>query len=260
VMIRHNKQVEGPERIMKFIHNHFGSVKNFDSIVYLSQMNQAEAIKTGVEHWRERKYKTSGTLYWQLNDSWPVFSWSSIDYFKRPKALYHYTKRFYADLLPLIKADGKDLRLVIVNDSTEIEGHLEMALWTLDGKKVFDNSYDVRIPSDSVLTVDNLKIPECDLKKTLGFIRLKIGDRMVENHELFANLRRENLEDPKITFKKSGSTLEIKAEKPAFGVRITTEKDEVLEDNFFAIAPDHPKRIKVPESEFRISSAYDFLK
>jgi len=260
VMVRHNKQVEGPERIMKFIHNHFGSVKNFDSIVYLSQMNQAEAIKAGVEHWRERKYKTSGTLYWQLNDSWPVFSWSSIDYFKRPKALYHYTRRFYADLLPLIKVDGEDLRLVIVNDSTEIEGHLEMALWTLDGKKVFDNSYDVRIPSDSVLTVDNLKIPECDLKKTLGFVRLKIGDRMVENHELFANLRRENLEDPKITFKKSGSTLEIKAEKPAFGVRITTEKDEVLEDNFFSITPEHSKKIKVPESEFRISSAYDFLK
>ncbi len=182
VMVRHNKQVEGPERIMKFIHNHFGAVKNFDSIVYLSQINQGEAIKAGVEHWRERKYKTSGTLYWQLNDSWPVFSWSSVDYFKRPKALYHYTKRFYATLLPLVKVDEDEIRIVVVNDSDTVDGHLEFDLWTLDGKKLIEKSFDVKIPSDCVFNVDRFK------------------------------------------------------------------------------APDHPKKIKVPQSDFKILSAYDFLK
>ena len=258
VMVRHNKQVEGPERIMKFIHNHFGMIKDFDSIVYLSQLNQAEAIKTGVEHWRERKYKTSGTLYWQLNDSWPVFSWSSVDYFKRPKALYHYTKRFYAELLPLIKADEDELRIVIVNDSKEVEGHLEFALWTLDGKRLMEKFFDVRIPSDSVLSVDNFKAE--DFKKAIGFVRLEVGDKVFENHEIFANLREVKLEDPKITFKKSGDTLEIKAEKPAVGVKIVTERDEVLEDNIFTISPEHIKRIKAPMSDFKIISAYDFLK
>ncbi len=259
VMLRHNKQVEGPERIMKFIHNHFGTVKNFDAIVYLSQINQGEAIKAGVEHWRERKYKTSGTLYWQLNDSWPVFSWSSVDYFKRPKALYHYTKRFYAPLLPLVKADGDEVRIVIVNDSDTVDGRLEFDLWTLDGKKLIEKSFEVKIPSDCVFNVDRFKAPE-GLERTIGFVRLKVGDDLFENHEVFANLRREKIEDPKITFKKSGNMLEIKAEKPAFGVRITTEKDEVLEDNFFAISPNHPKKIKVPQSDFKILSAYDFLK
>ncbi len=77
-MLNHNKQVEGTERLLKFINAHYGLVSEFDSIVYLTQLNQAEAIKTGVEHWRSRKYKTAGTLYWQINDSWPVFSWSCI--------------------------------------------------------------------------------------------------------------------------------------------------------------------------------------
>ncbi len=259
VMVRHNKQVEGPERIMKFIHNHFGSVGNFDSVIYLSQINQAEAIKTGVDHWRERKYKTAGTLYWQLNDSWPVFSWSSVDYFKRPKALYYYTKRFYADLLPLIKNDEDELRIAVINDSEETEGHLEFDLWTLNGKKLMEKSYDVRIPADSVLRIDNFKVPD-NLAEAIGFVRLKVGSMVFENHEIFANLRKAKLEDPHIAFEKSGDILTIKAERPALGVRITTQKDEVLEDNFFAISPDHPKRIKAPKSDFKISSMYDFLK
>lgn len=92
VMLKHNKQVEGQERLIRFIFGNFGKCKDFDSFVYLSQLNQAEAIKFGVEHWRSRKYKTAGTLFWQLNDSWPVFSWSAVDYFKRPKALYYYAE------------------------------------------------------------------------------------------------------------------------------------------------------------------------
>ncbi|MGC9219626.1 MAG: glycoside hydrolase family 2 protein, partial [Athalassotoga sp.] len=217
------------------------------------------AIKTGVDHWRERKYKTAGTLYWQLNDSWPVFSWSSIDYFKRPKALYYYTKRFYAELLPLIKNDGDELRIVVVNDSETIEGHLEFDLWTFNGKKLMEKSYDVRIPSDSVLNVDNFRFSD-NLAEAIGFVRLKAGNKVFENHEVFANLRKIKLEDPYITFEKSGDTLTIKTEKPAFGVRITTEKDEVLEDNLFAISPDRPKQIKAPKSDFKTSSMYDFLK
>ena len=93
-ILNHNKQKEGQERILRFINTHFGIITKFDAFVYLSQLSQAEAIKFGVEHWRARKYRTAGTLYWQYNDSWPVFSWSCVDYFKRPKALYYYTKKY----------------------------------------------------------------------------------------------------------------------------------------------------------------------
>ena len=88
VIVDHNKQVKGQERMLYFINSHFGLVTEFNTFVYLSQLNQAEAIKFGVEHWRARKYKTAGTLYWQYNDSWPVFSWSCVDYFKRFILLY----------------------------------------------------------------------------------------------------------------------------------------------------------------------------
>ncbi|MCW1300731.1 MAG: glycoside hydrolase family 2 protein, partial [Candidatus Parvarchaeota archaeon] len=110
-----------------------------------------------------------------------------------------------------------------------------------------------------VVTIDHFK-PDIDLEESIGFVRLKVGDKIFENHEVFANLRKVKVEDPHITFEKSGNTVTIKAEKPAFGVRITTGKDEILEDNFFAISPNHPKRIKVPKSDFKILSVYDFLK
>ena len=40
-----------------------------------------------------------GAVYWQINDCWPVISWSSIDYWGRWKALHYYAKRFFAPVM-----------------------------------------------------------------------------------------------------------------------------------------------------------------
>ena len=76
--------------------DHFRLPKDFESLVYLTQLLQAEAMRIGVEHWRRNRDCTSGALYWQLNDCWPVASWASIDYFGRWKALHYAARRFFA--------------------------------------------------------------------------------------------------------------------------------------------------------------------
>src|SRR4029079_14506853 len=78
--------------------------RDFEALVYLSQVLQAEGIRYGVEHWRRPMDRVAGTLYWQLNDCWPVASWSSVDYFGRWKALHYAARRFYAPLLLSIEA------------------------------------------------------------------------------------------------------------------------------------------------------------
>ncbi|PNR95931.1 glycoside hydrolase [Petrotoga sp. 9PWA.NaAc.5.4] len=262
VMLNHNKQVEGPERLLKFINSHNGLITNFDSIVYLTQLNQAEAIKTGVEHWRSRKYRTAGTLYWQINDSWPVFSWSCIDYFKRPKALYFYTKRFYNPILPIAKNKDGKIIISIINDSFATKVDLEFQLWSLNGELIKKEEFlNVKIAEDSVITVEQLDVSNIDVENTIAYINLKQnGKTIIENHELFADLRINKLKDPMITINKEGNDLILNCEKPALGVNIRVNEENYIDDNFFTLFPSNSKTLTNIKGDITIKSTYDFLR
>lgn len=260
-MLNHNKQVEGPERLLKFINSHYGLVNNFDSIIYLTQLNQAEAIKTGVEHWRSRKYKTAGTLYWQINDSWPVFSWASIDYFKRPKGLYFYTHRFYNPILPIAKIKDDKIVVSIINDGDSLKVDLEFQLWSLDGNLIDRKNYtELYIPEDTVITIDHIGTKDFEIANTIAFLSIKQnGTSIIENHELFADLRINRLDDPEIFYKKDGDSLILECKKPALGVNIRVDGENYTEDNFFALFPNNQRILKNVEGEVSIKSAYDFI-
>ena len=99
IMEHHQRNEVGNSKIITYMTDHFRLPKDFQSLVYLTQVLQAEAVRTGVEYWRRNRCCTSGTLYWQLNDCWPVASWASVDYYGRWKALHYAARRFYAPLL-----------------------------------------------------------------------------------------------------------------------------------------------------------------
>jgi len=108
---------------------------DFPALTYLSMLLQAEGIRYGVEHWRRNKNRVSGTLYWQLNDCWPVASWASLDYFGRWKALHYAAKRFYAPLLFSIEDVGMGMNLYITSDlNAPAEGQVRWQLVTLGGE------------------------------------------------------------------------------------------------------------------------------
>ncbi|MCF8240830.1 MAG: hypothetical protein K9J16_05545 [Melioribacteraceae bacterium] len=103
----HNKQVEGPERIWKFLSAHLPITTSWDDYFYLAQLNQAFALKTCLEHWRTNG-RTNGSIIWQLNDSWQVTSWSIIDYELKPKIAYHFVKEILsAQIIFFIKKNDK---------------------------------------------------------------------------------------------------------------------------------------------------------
>ena len=99
MMEHHQRNAAGNGKIITYMTDHFRLPRDFESLVYLTQLLQAEAVRTGVEYWRRNRRCTSGTLYWQLNDCWPVASWASLDYFGRWKALHYAARRFYAPVL-----------------------------------------------------------------------------------------------------------------------------------------------------------------
>ena len=266
VILNHNKQVEGQGKILRFINSHFGLVTDFDTFVYLSQLNQAEAIKFGVEHWRARKYKTAGTLYWQYNDSWPVFSWSCVDYFKSPKALYYYTKKFYADILPVAHYESSDqtIRVMVVNDQYEDKiVNASLAIWDTEGKRIWEKKYEgIRILKDFVSTIDIVNIDEIPVKTlsdTVMHISVRCDEQEYENYFLFNDFRNMHLVDPELSYVREGDDLVFRCKRPAFGVHIAIEEECVPSDNFFTLVPSVNKRVRCLSSKIKVKSLYNYL-
>lgn len=99
VMEHHQRSGIGNTTIMRYMLDWFRLPKNFEMTLWLSQILQGVGMKYAIEHFRHNIPRTMGTLYWQLNDCWPVASWSSIDYFGRWKALNYFAQRFFSPLL-----------------------------------------------------------------------------------------------------------------------------------------------------------------
>ena len=135
VMEHHQRSGSGNGLMISQMTDTFRMPKDFPFLVYLSMVLQAEGIRYGVEHWRRNRNRVSGTLIWQLNDCWPVASWSSLDYFGRWKALHYSARRFYAPLLLSVEDTGKKMSVHVTSDLThDWEGSVRWRLETLDGE------------------------------------------------------------------------------------------------------------------------------
>ena len=121
-----------------------GLPADLEQYILFSQMAQAEGLKFGIEHYRRRKPHCSGTLVWQLDDCWPVLSWSVLDYYGFPKASYYYLKRVYAPLLASFKADPDGgLELWLTNDTQQaITDRVTARLGTFDGQTLWEQTRD----------------------------------------------------------------------------------------------------------------------
>jgi beta-mannosidase len=119
VMESHQKNAGGNARIAETMFRYFRFPVDFPNFVYLSQVQQGLAIKTAVTHWRSLKPHCMGTLYWQLNDTWPVCSWSSLDHGGNWKLLHHMAARFYAPVTVVAVPKDGEIELRAVNDRPE---------------------------------------------------------------------------------------------------------------------------------------------
>jgi beta-mannosidase len=113
-MENHQKCSAGNAIILDYVSRRYRFPRDYETLAYLSQLNQAYCIKTGVEHFRRSMPRTMGALYWQLNDCWPVASWSSVEFGGQWKALHYEAKRFFAPALVSAHVPG-DERIGPVN-------------------------------------------------------------------------------------------------------------------------------------------------
>lgn len=155
VMEAHQKCEAGNEKLLYYLAQMVHYPYTFEDLVYATQLVQAEAIKFCVEHMRRNRGRCMGSLYWQVNDSNPAISWSSIDYFGRWKALHYYAKKFYSPVLCSI--DDSDSQKPVINISNETTADfLGTVHWRVrknDNSVYSQGSADVMIPPLSAMNV-----------------------------------------------------------------------------------------------------------
>ena len=159
VMESHQKNTGGNARIAETMFRYFRFPKDFGNFVYVSQIQQGLAIKTAVEYWRSLKPHCMGTLYWQLNDTWPVASWSSLDHGGHWKAMHYMAKRFYAPV-SVMALPGKDGGITIkaVNDRLTKQ-NVKLTLTAVDpaGKATELAQISKSVPADKAIALTTLK-------------------------------------------------------------------------------------------------------
>ncbi|MGN0675935.1 MAG: glycosyl hydrolase 2 galactose-binding domain-containing protein [Oscillospiraceae bacterium] len=158
VMEAHQKCEAGNEKLLYYLAQMVHYPYSFEGLVYATQIVQADAIRTNVEHMRRNSGKCMGSLYWQVNDSNPVISWSSIDYFGRWKALHYYAKKFYSPVLCSVDDSDKDNPVINISNErmTEFSGKVRWRIRRNDTTIISHGTIDVTIPpltSANVLTL-----------------------------------------------------------------------------------------------------------
>ena len=175
VIAAHQKHARGTRQIDDFIKRYYPNAqpKDFEEYVHLSQLSQAYGMEIAIEAHRTAKPYNMGTLYWQLNDAWPVTSWSSIDYYGNPKVLQERLKTLFAPVL--LSLDWKDYGVFVTSDlMRNIEGTLSVAVCDLEDNIVFEQKVKVEMdPNENrKYAVDGL--PECLLNADLQKVYVKL--------------------------------------------------------------------------------------
>ncbi|MGB2866956.1 MAG: glycoside hydrolase family 2 protein, partial [Bacteroidota bacterium] len=248
VMEHHNKLGEGTERLFRFQAAHYVVATDFAGFIENGQLVQAEALKTAAEHWRRRKFRTAGVLFWQLNDCWPVSSWSVIDSGLRPKAAYFFAKRFFAPVLVSMQREFGSVDVWGTNDTLQpIGGMLECSLLSFEGRQLWSKSTRVVLPrngSKKLIGVKIQKVDHVDPHRTYLRVRFapETGPALV-NRLFFAEPKHLQLPVPTIRTvvkKLTEGKFVVKLESGSFAknVRLTVEGIDVeMSDNHFDLDP-----------------------
>jgi beta-mannosidase len=278
IMERHQKNDSGNSLMVGQMLDTFRLPKDFSSLVYLSMVLQAEGIRYGVEHWRRHRNRVAGTLYWQLNDCWPVASWSSLDYFGRWKALHYAARRFYAPVLLSIEDAPPQQGVFVTSDiREEWQGRLHWSLETLDGSVLTSGEEPVQVAPLATVQIKAFDFADRvtgDNQRNLIFVaELWQDDRQVaQQTAFFAPTKHLELTDPQVkaTCCLDGEELivELNGRSLARLVELSLEgADVVFSDNYFDLPNGRTLTVTCPrppgwdlsqaEAALKIRSVYD---
>jgi beta-mannosidase len=256
VMLAHQKNNEGNAIIHDYLLKDYPEPKDFASFLYVSQVLQAEGIKIGAEHFRRSRPETMGSIFWQLNDCWPVASWSSIDYYGRWKALQYYARRFYAPILVSPHVEGGSVRVYIVSDKTTAQpASLRVRLMDFDGKVLLEDSRDVSVDplaSKVYLNWPLAKLTQAgaaDTSRVFVVAELSSGNTQTSrNLTYLAPTKEVHLKPATLTVETTGAggSFKVRISSPVLARSVFLsfgDLDAEVSDNYFDLLPGETREV-----------------
>ncbi|MCR4719525.1 MAG: glycoside hydrolase family 2 protein [Firmicutes bacterium] len=260
VMEAHQKSLTGNTKIMNYIGMLYKYPKNLEALVYVSQLIQAEGIKYGVEHWRRNRGRCMGALYWQLNDCWPVASWSSIDSFGRWKALHYIAKRFYSPIMISACEDNTKVSLWLCNETLDtvcgkvvwrlikgneelLSGEIFTEIKPLSSAKTYDFDFLEQLATDD------------ELRSTVLEYRFIVESNVIsEGTQCFVKYKHFTFLNPNIktkVFEEDGKlNITVSVDNFAKFVRLDlSETDCVFSDNYFDLTGGETKTVYIKRAD-----------
>ncbi len=278
VMERHQRNAAANGKIMNYMEQTFLYPSNFETLLYASQLLQAEAIRYGVEHFRRSRGRCMGSIVWQLNDCWPVASWSSIDYYGRWKALHYYEKRFFAPLMISCQEEGtltqdpnvnaqpyplkKSISLCVSNEQmSSADATVFWELRNADAKILRQESIPVTVAPLSSLWLDTVELPDADIYENYVSYRIEQNGTTISNGTvLFCAPKFFRFRNPKLSVRADGDLLTVSGNCYAKSVRIWNDADDLkLDDNYFDLNGG-TRTVRILEGNpegLRVMSVYD---
>ena len=252
VMELHQKNAGGNERIAGTMFRYFRFPKDFPNFVYLSQVQQGLAIKSAVEYWRSLKPHCMGTIYWQLNDTWPVASWSSLDYGGRWKVMHYLVRRFFQPVAvaAIPSDDNATIRLSLVNDTMgEVSVDLALALVDMKGARKPLLSVQAMCSPDAAVTATSIDASDIPDDHLLVWHFTASNGMEGHGHYVHGTYKALEMEPAALTvlheIVEEDGTVEITVTSKglALFVMIESETDGRYSDNAFDLTAGESRRI-----------------
>lgn len=259
VMKSHQRSSIGNGTIEYYMLKEFRRPKDFESFLYVNHVLQAEGIKFGLEGHRRAAPFCMGSLYWQLNDVWPVASWSSTDYYQRWKALQYYVQKGFAPVLISPFISESDLKVAIINDRLEdLNGEMILKLVDFEGKELKNHTESVTVSANSSVTLFtepvNQFIGNNNKSRVFLIAEFKTGSETVSANSLFFRPFKElQLPKPEISVKtataKEGFEILLFSDKLAKNVYLQIgDETGFFSDNYFDLLPGQETKILLTTS------------
>lgn len=245
IMEHHQRNISGNAKILEMMARYFRIPEGFDNFVYLSQVQQALAIKTAVEYWRRLRPVCMGTLYWQLNDNWPVCSWSSLEYGGKWKLLHYAAKRFYAPV-NICAFQGSDgfVEVWVTSDlQEEFDCELDIEVLDFAGDVQLKDAFNMTVPAMDSKLIKRYKVSDIAPSPDACFMHMTLkrdGNECCYNTHFFTEYKRCSLAVPNIETEvregKNGFEVRLSTDKPAFFVSLNANGVAgEFDDNWFTL-------------------------
>ncbi len=245
----HQKHGKGYETIYAYLERDYKVPGKFDELIYTSQLVQARGMQIAIEAHRRAKPVCMGTLYWQLNDCWPVTSWSSIDYYGRKKAFHYHLKRLYANELISFKAQGDSVLVYVITDKQKsTQGKLKMQLLDFNGNLLKTIEKDIVLEANSsaikgVWFDPNLK--GFDKNKCLLFVDFSTVDGSIQGKFYFSKPKELILPKEQLSLTLIDNKILLYSDVLVKDLYLYSDEEYEFSVNFFDLLPGEKKWVEV---------------